>query len=53
MGSIHGDRSDVQEKLRQFEDCGVGRYVVTTGALTPEYYKPRLERYASLYLKDR
>jgi hypothetical protein len=50
MGTIKGDRSEVQEELRRFEDCGVGRYVATIGALTPEDYKERLERYASLYI---
>ncbi len=50
MGTIRGERAEVQDELRRFEDCGVGRYVVTTGVLTPEDYKQRLERYASLYL---
>ena len=50
MGAIRGERAQVQDELRRFEDCGVGRYVVTTGVLTPEDYKPRLEQYASLYL---
>jgi probable F420-dependent oxidoreductase len=50
MGTVKGQRGEVQDELRRFEDCGVGRYVLTIGALTPEDYKERLERYGSLYL---
>jgi probable F420-dependent oxidoreductase len=50
MGAILGERAQVQDELRSFEDCGAGRYVVTTGMLTPEDYEQRLEHYASLYL---
>jgi hypothetical protein len=50
MGSIRGERAEVQDELQRFEECGVGRYVLTTGVLTPDDYKSRLEHYASLYL---
>jgi probable F420-dependent oxidoreductase len=50
MGAVRGERGQVQDELRRFEDCGVSRYVVTPGLLTPEDYQQRLEHYASLYL---
>src|SRR5579872_4208433 len=50
MGAIRGERAQVQDELRRFEDCGVGRYVVTVGLLTPEDYQQRLGHCASLYL---
>jgi hypothetical protein len=50
MGTVKGQRGEVQDELRRFEDCGVGRYVLTIAALTPEDYKERLELYGSLYL---
>jgi hypothetical protein len=50
MGSIPGERQQVQDELRRFEDTDVGHYVLTTGVLGPQDYKQRLERYASLYL---
>jgi probable F420-dependent oxidoreductase len=50
MGTIRGTRAEVRDELHRLEDCGVGRYVITPGLLTPEDYQQRLEHHASLYL---
>jgi probable F420-dependent oxidoreductase len=50
MGPPQRDRAQVQEQLRSLADLGVGRYAVSAGTFTPDNYKQRLERYASLYL---
>jgi hypothetical protein len=50
MGSIAGDRAQVQEGLASYAEIGVGRFVLMVGTITPENYKQRLERYASTYL---
>jgi len=50
MGALQGERVEVQEELSKFGELGVGRFVFQTGGLTPDNYKSRLERFASLYL---
>jgi hypothetical protein len=44
MGSVSGERQQMHDELRRFEDAGVGRYVVTTGVIAPPDYKQRLLR---------
>lgn len=50
MGSIAGDRAQVQDELARYAEIGVGRFVLMVGTITPENFKQRLERYASSYL---
>ncbi len=50
MGSIAGERAQVQEELAKYAEVGVGRFVLQVGALTPDNYRQRLDRYASAYL---
>jgi probable F420-dependent oxidoreductase len=50
MGSIAGERAQVQEELARYAELGVGRFVTQIGGLTPENYRERLERHALLYL---
>ncbi|HXZ88572.1 MAG TPA: LLM class F420-dependent oxidoreductase [Candidatus Binataceae bacterium] len=50
MGTIAGERAQVQEELARYAEVGVGRFVLQVGTLTPENYRQRLERYASSYL---
>jgi probable F420-dependent oxidoreductase len=50
MGTLKGERVQIQDELARFMSIGVGRFVVMAGALTSDNYGSRLAEYASLYV---
>jgi probable F420-dependent oxidoreductase len=50
MGTIKGDRQQVQDELARFASLGIGRFVVMAAAFTPEQYQNGLSSYAKTYV---
>src|SRR3984957_11380920 len=52
MRTLRGNRAEVQSGLRQYEDLGMHRFVLTLIAnrLSPDNYATELERLAALYI---
>jgi probable F420-dependent oxidoreductase len=50
MGAIAGERTQVQDELKRYEETGVRRFVLALGGATETDYKERLARIASIYL---
>ena len=52
MGSLGNERAKAQDELGKYAALGVGRFVIAlvVGVLSPDKYRPELERLAKAYV---